>query len=334
MGGLVTDFADWNEPAANAVAIGNTNLTGTGLAKESGGNLDTHTKLLGGTQAGALIANTGLTVGQEMAALIATGSATGTAGGAPLLHGARRLFTVGSQVVAASGTFSTGNITFTRPGYLIRVTCQMSAAGAVQPTVKADMSWTVAASGSPITAQEQWYLPAGSVTAMRTNGKGPTKGDTLNITFTNGDATDTVTLFVDVWETTQHVARDDWRSTGSVASAGGGAIGNQNQAGLIATDSFSVPASSSVTKNLPLYCGQAAVFVNQNSAAGSQISFNPGSIFSAAFLATFVVIDWTVSAHIVTLVNLPRGYCQLIATNNAASAQVCAVSIIPVEFAS
>ena len=75
----MTDFPDYQEPQANATALSNTNLVGTGLAREAGGNLDTHTKLLGGTQAGALIANTGLSVGQEVAALIATGSATGSA---------------------------------------------------------------------------------------------------------------------------------------------------------------------------------------------------------------------------------------------------------------
>lgn len=330
----MVESADFDESGAIAVSISNANLTGTGLAKESGGNLDTHTKLLSGTQAGAIVANIGSTIGAEVAAQIATGTSTGTPGGTPLLHGVKSVYSSGSQVIPASGTFTTPNITITKPGYLIRVTAQMSAANAVQPTVKADLSWTVAATGTPITAQEQWYLPAASVSAMRTDGRGPTKGDTLSIVFTNGDTVDTCTIFVNVWETTQHIARDDWRSTGSVASAAGGAIANQNFANLIASDSFSVPAATTITKNLPLYCGQAAIFLNQNTAAGSQVSINPGSIFSSTFLATSLVLDWTVQGHVVTIVNLPRGYVQLLAFNNGAAAAPCAVSIIPVEFAS
>lgn len=330
----MVESADFDDSGAIAVSIGNANLTGTGLAKESGGNLDTHTKLLNGTQAGALIANTGLTVGQEVAALIATGAATGIAGGTPLLHGVKQVYASGSQVIAISGTFTTPAITITKPGYLIRVTAQMSASSAANPTVKCDVNWTVAASGTPITAQEIWFVPAAAASAMRTDGRGPTKGDTVTITLTNGDSVDTVTVFVTIWETTQHMARDDWRSTGTVGSSLGTPAVNIAYAGILANESVNVGAGATAVRNLPLYCGQASVFINQNAAAGSQVQIFPAGAFSLVSQLAIANLDWTAAPHSLIGVPLPRAWCQIQATNNGAGAVFFNYSVIALEYAS
>jgi hypothetical protein len=330
----MTDFADYQEPQANAAAIGATNLVGTGLAREAGGNLDTHTKLLGGTQAGALIANIGLTVAQETAALIASGSATGAAGGAPLLHGVRQVYSVTNQVIAASATFGSGIINFTRPGYLFRILAQMSASGAVLPSVACDLTWRVGGASGPAPAEEQWYVPAGGSITKRTTGRGPTKGDGLTIQFTNGDAADSVTISVNVWETTQHIARDDWRSDGAIASSGAPAISQLISANNLGNDSFLVPANTTLIRNLPLYAGQGNIWINQNVGAGSQIQVIPAGEFSPAAPNPIATLDWTQAPHQLIGVVFPRAWCQLVIINQAAAQVTFTTGITALEYAS
>lgn len=330
----MTDFPDYQEPQATATAIGNTNLVGTGLAREAGGNLATHTALLNGTQIGALIGNVGKTVGQEIAALIASGSATGTPGGTPLLHGAVQVGILSNQVIAASGTFNMPNITFTKPGYLIRVVAQMSAGGAAAPSLECILSWTVAGTGSGVAQDQIWFVPCGGATSMRSNGYGPTRGDTLAITLVNGDAVDSVTVTVQVWETTQHMARDDWRSTGGVSSSNAGVAAGLAKANIIANESVNVPAGQSVGRNLPLYCGQVSVFINQNVAAGSQVQILPVGAFTGTGNISIANLDWTLAPHSLVGVPLPRCWCQIQATNNGAGAVFFNYSIIALEYAS
>jgi hypothetical protein len=328
------ESADFDDAGAIAVSIGSTSLVGTGLAKESGGNLDTHTRLLGGSQAGALVGTAGNTVALETAALIAGGVTTAAPGGAPLLHGVRQVYSSGSQVIAQSGTFNTGVITFTRPGYLFRILAQMSGTNAVQPTVLCDLTWKVGGVSGPATAEEQWYVPAAGSSQKRTTGRGPTKGDTLQIAFTNGDANDTVTITVNVYETTQHMARDDWRSDGAIASSGASAISQQISANNLGNDSFTVPASTSVLRNLPLYAGQANIWINQNTGAGSQIQVLPASIFAPSALNPIASLDWTAAPHQLIGVVFPRAWCQLLIVNQAAAQVTFTVGITALEFAS
>lgn len=327
----VTDFPDYQEPAATAAAIGNTNLTGTGLAKESGGNLDKHTTLLNGTAAGALIANIGATIGQEVAAQIATGSAAGTPGGTPLLHGAKQVFNVTAQVVGPSASFNTGFFTVAKPGYLINIRANHGVGPAAVPFVLADVEWRVAASGALDTAEELWYISGGNNTNRRTTGKGPTKGDQMRVTFTNGDAVNSVTLSVTIWETTQHIPRDDWRGDSATASATAPAIKNDALANVLASDSFNVAAASQVTRLLPLYAGPVNMWINQNTAAGSTVTVNPQGDFSLTSLNPVVQLDWTQAPFGLKNLYLPRCPCSLVVLNQGGVAATFNVGITALE---
>ena len=328
------ESADFDESGAIATSISTVSLTGTGLAKEVGGNLDTHTRLLGGSQAGALVSLAGNTVAGETAALLAGGTVASPPGGMPLLHGVRQVFSVTNQVIAASGTFNSGVITLTRPGYLFRILAQMSQVGAVLPSVSCDLTWKVGGVSGPATAEEQWYVPAGGSTTKRTTGRGPTKGDTVTIAFTNGDAAASVTITVTVWETTQHMARDDWRSDGAVSSSGASAITQQISTNNLGNDSFNVPASTSLIRNLPLYAGQANIWINQNVAAGSQIQVIPGGEFGPAAPNPIASLDWTTAPHQLIGVIFPRAWCQLLIVNQAAAIVIFTDGITALEYAS
>lgn len=331
---MTTDFPDYNEPQATAVAIGGTNLTGTGLAKESGGNLDTHTKLLNGTQAGALIANIGLTIGQEVAALIASGSATGTAGGTPLLHGAKLAYSSTSNVIAASGTFSTGAIPIGKPGYIIRLNTQMSGVNAAVPYLECDLTWSITPNTGIVTSEEIWYINCGSSGAVNTRGKGPTKGNQLNITFTNGDSVDSCTLSVQVWETTQHISRDDWRNPGGAPSASAAGIHADSLANIVANDTFTVGAGASVFRNMPLYAGDVNVWLGSVTGPTAQVNIVPVGDFNVATPQPIATFDWTVNFRTPTRVTLPRCPCQIQFINGGGSAATAQVSLIALEYAS
>lgn len=331
---MTTDFADYNEPAATAVAIGATDLTATGLAKESGGNLDKHTSLLSGTTAGALIANIGSTIGQEVAALIASGSSTGTAGGTPLLHGAKQVYTSTSNVIPASGTFSTGAIPITKPGYMIRLNTQMSGVNAAVPYLECDLTWSVTPNTGQITSEEIWYVNCGSSGSVNTRGKGPTKGNQLNITFTNGDSVDTVTLTVQVWETTQHISRDDWRNPGGVPSASATIIHADSLANIIANDTFAVGATTTVLKNMPLYAGDVNVWIDSVTGPTAQVNIVPVGDFNVASPQPLATFDWTVNFRTPTRVTLPRCPCQLQFVNGGGAAATAQISLVALEYAS
>jgi len=328
------ESADFDESGAIAVSIGSTNLTGTGLAKEAGGNLDTHTRLLNGTNAGALLGTAGNTLAYEIASMLANGNNTGVAGGTPLLHGAKQVFNLSNQVIAASGTFTQSNIPFTKPGYVINIRAQMSAVGSVQPSVKCDLTWSVGAISNGATAEEWWFVPAGGSSTKRTSGRGPTKGDTLQLVLTNGDAVNSVTISVVIYETTHHMSRDDLRSDGGVGAATGSAVTADHNALNLGNDSFSVPGSSTAFRNLPLYAGQANIWINQNVAAGSQVNIVPVSMFGPAAANPIASLDWTAGPHQLVGLVLPRAWCQLQAVNNAAGAQIFTFGITALEFAS
>lgn len=328
------ESADFDESGAIAVSIGSTSLVGTGLAKETGGNLDTHTALLSGSQVGALVSGIGRTVGQEVAALIASGSAAGTAGGVPLLHGHGQLYSNASQVLAVSGSFTPPNILFTKPSYLLRVTAQMSATGSAQPTVKINMQWRSSASGSAVVDQQIWKIPAGGSGPTRTNIKGPVMGDTLNVTFTNGDAVNTCTIAINIYEGTWAATRHDGRSNGAIGSAGANAASNNIGGLVVANGSFTVPGASTTSINLPLYAGQANMWINQNVAGGSQVTIVPQGDFDLNTINPIASLDWTVGPHQLVGLILPRCWCQVQFTNNAAGGQIATFGITALEYAS
>lgn len=356
----MAESRDFDESGAIAVSLSTTDLSGTGLAKEattskdtsvqgisgqggwptsglakeSGGNLDTHTKLLNGTQAGALLGTAGNTLAYEVASQIANGNNTGVAGGTPLLHGVRLVYQNTAIAIPALGNFSTGNITFTRPGYLLRITVLMSGASGSMPSIKCDLSWRVNAQGGAFTAEEFWYVAGGGSQSRRTNGKGPTKGDTLQVSLTNGDAGNSATVQLQIWETTQHIARDDWRGDNAAASQFAGGAANDIAGNVVAQESLSINANTTVNRNFPLYAGQVNIWINQNTAAGSNVQIIPFGDFNTGPALPLANLDWTQAPHSLIGVILPRCWCQLSALNNGGSVATLQYSVIALEYAS
>lgn len=329
----MAESADFDDAGAIAVSIGSTNLTGTGLAKESGGNLDSHTRLLGGTQAGALLGTAGNTLAYEIASMLANGNNTGTAGSIPLLHGARQVFTVANQAIAPGGTYAPANISFTRPGYMFRITANMGVGVAVAPYLKFDLQWLMAAPN--VTSWEEiWYIYGGNNNGKRTNGKGPVLGDTLKLTVSNGDAVNTATISLNIFETSQAPHRADWRDQDAAPSAGASKVVNNAAANILADVNSTVAANGQLQLNLPLYAGQAQLWLNQNTHAGSTVQIAPFGAYDLTNQEPLIDIDWTAAANVYEGIILPRCPCSILAQNVGASAATLLCSMAALEFAS
>lgn len=327
------ESADFDDAGAIAVSIGNTNLVGTGLAKESGGNLDRHSALLGGTSAGALLGTAGNTLAYEIASMLANGNNTGVAGSIPLLHGARNVYLSGNQTILPTATFQPANIPFTRPGYLFRITANFGVGLAVAPYVKIDLTWLMAAQNIA-TWEENWYIYGGNNNNKRSNGRGPALGDTMQIAVTNGDAVNSVIVNIDIYETTHAPARSDWRDIDAAPSSGASKVVNKTAANILADVNSTVGANSLLQLNLPLYAGQAQLWLNQNTHAGSTVQIAPVGAFDLANQEPLIDIDWTLAPNVYEGIILPRCPCAIIAQNVGASAATLLASMTALEYAS
>lgn len=329
----MAESADFDESGAIAVSLSTTNLTGTGLAKESGGNLDKHSALLGGTQAGALLGVAGNTLAYEIASMLANGNNTGVAGSIPLLHGARQVFSSGNQTILPGATYSPANISFTRPGYIFRLTANMGVGLAVAPYLKFDLQWLMAAPN--VSAWEEvWYVYGGNNNNKRTNGKGPVFGDTLSLNVTNGDAVNSAIVNINIFETTQAPARSDWRDIDCAPSSIGVKSNNKAAANILADENRTVGGIASVQVNLPLYAGQVQLWLNQNTHAGSTVQIAPVGAYDLANQEPLINIDWTAAPNVYEGIILPRCPCAIIAQNALAGNVTLLCSMAALEYAS
>ena len=329
----MAESADFDESGAIATSIGSVSLTGTGLAKESGGNLDSHTRLLGGSQAGALLGTAGNTLAYEIASMLANGNNTGTAGSIPLLHGMRQVFASGNQTILPTATYQPANIPFTRPGYAFRITANMGVGIAVAPYAKIDLTWLMAAQ-NVATWEEVWYIYGGNNNNKRSNGKGPAMGDTLQIAVTNGDAVNSLIVNINIYETTQAPARSDWRDIDAAPSSGASKVINKTAANILADVNSVVAANGLLQLNLPLYAGQAQLWLNQNTHAGSTVQIAPVGAFDLANQEPLINIDWTQAANVYEGIILPRCPCAIIAQNPNVASATLLCSMAALEYAS
>lgn len=220
------------------------------------------------TQIGQLSSSPAATIAQDV-------SNTGT----PLLQGLAFFGSPNTSIVVAAGGSQTFSVTLTKPGYLIDCFASIAAAATI-PFCKVTFKWQDAG-GATIAALQSWYLPASSVVgaagAFRQCGQGPSRGPMLTVTVTNYDPAQALTFTYSLAQTTQHLARDDWRSIdyqgASVPGYGaysatptGVAFGDMAGGVLAVQNNDTLPAHTSWNLLLPLYCGIVFWQFNANSA--------------------------------------------------------------------
>lgn len=271
-------------------------------------------------------------VTQQIAALIATGSPTGSPGGVPLLNGAKQAYIQQNHVVP-SGLFSSPIVPLTAPGYFAHFEALANAAS-TNPFFGIEMRW-LDPTANFIMGSEKWVIPASSVAAGAVVvGKGPIKGTQLEVLIDNFDPVNTMTIQALVLETTQYIARDDWRSIvhGSIP---GFTIRNSDEPSLILVQQSALTFSAGVSRTvlMPLYAGQVAIDVTLSAAENVLVEV----------LAVDPVIgsDTLVFSNVSSALNqgpfiatLPRTPCKLVLTNNGAAATDITCGVVAVELAS
>lgn len=186
--------------------------------------------------------------------------------GTPLLHGFNLVYSLTNQLIAANSTFTTPKIAFNKPGYYIRILANYGAASGADPFVSSAFTWQD--TNNNFMATETWVAPA-SPSNLRTNGRGMVKASQLMIAFTNPDLINSVTISVTLYESTHHIARDDWRAPSTGAIGTSGSLVHQIEANIYGSQQLNVPASSFSTWATPLYSGRVGIWAQLNATATS-----------------------------------------------------------------
>jgi hypothetical protein len=260
--------------------------------------------------------------------------------GTALTHGIDIVANGFGVTMAGGQSIAFPPFTITRPGYLCNIAADMTAGGSTDPRCVVDFGW-YESTGNTHFGHEAWVMPAGAGgNDYAHTGRGPTKGQLLQLTFTNADPL--VGCQATFWlaETTQHASRDDIR----LHSAGSSPVWT-NAPGLVPiediladTGAVVVPANSSQTYLLPLYSGQASLFwsaTGQSAAnvASVEVVRAPGpASHSDTYFQLAGATPFRSSPGL--LVTLPRAVCLLVLGNTGTSPCTFQVSMYAQEYTS
>lgn len=258
-------------------------------------------------------------------------------GGGAQSTGANKLASL-SFAVGAGATVFGGNQLITKPGYLINVRPQYSGASGAIPFCQIDVRW----GDAPQTIQlgfERWVVPIHATGLyVPVVGRGPTAGSFFTSRVVNLDTVQPITFFADIWETTQHASRDDWRDADvfgqgpppGYPSVPGASMANN----ILFAGGSTLPAGQSITYLLPLYAGQVWVdFVAQTGRTVQFILQIPASLPAVFGGGTQLFND--TAAGLTFQAALPRIPVELKVVNPGATNPLTwQASIVAMEYAS
>lgn len=341
----VADYPDYDEQSGSAVVLASTDLTATGLAKETGGNLASaasstldSSKSLNGSQASALVsaaglhiasdmlhANTGVTT--ELAALLASGTPGGSPGGVPLLVYGNQLDQQSSVAVNTTVKIFPSATTYysiSQIGYDGYITVGASSG----PTyVRVILDWF---QGTTLIDSQSWWIVAGvqSGTQHEVYIKGPTRGNQLQVTFetASGSALVGFTLL----QNSRVYPRDQWLTSAWAVEGGTAAAADPGNGVLASQATGSIGAgASSASYILPLWAGRAFVTLQiaSGSSAGQVTITNPADV-ALSSSSTVAAFSFPASSDTMQEVILPRANCSLIVHNAGSTAESPTFAVI------
>lgn len=196
--------------------------------------------------------------------------------GTPLVNGVKFLAGPNATLAVPANTTESFSVLSSHPGYFIDIFASIANAGATVPWYLVEFIWQDSGAATIIDI-EHFYLPAASSGRWRTCGKGPNRGQLLTVNITNYDPTYAMTVTYSIGETTQHIARDDWRTLdyntavipgfgGYSQTPNGVALGDMAAGVLAVQNNDTLPAHATWTQLLPMYTGLVYWQFNANSA--------------------------------------------------------------------
>lgn len=291
--------------AANQATFGGTQATSANQATQNG--------YLAGTTPSALVSTAGRTTPQEIAALIASGNAGGTAGGIPLLRFTNNIgFGSNTNVPAASTTslFSTTNVM--QPGYEGVFTLYFPATSGTIPFCRLNFIWTDLLTGLTV-ATRHFYLTAGngSANALSFYLAGPCRGNQLAVSITNLDPSFNGTLTWGINQTS-HVYLRDFLVQQSLAATAPNGFTNPNgdpAAGVMVESTPSIAANTTGFRLAGVYGGRAVFAVNNTGASGLTAALvDPAQIYGSTIAnQRLVTMNLAAGTSQTVEVSLPYG---------------------------
>jgi hypothetical protein len=196
--------------------------------------------------------------------------------GTPLVNGVKFAAGPGATLAVPANTTKTVSMLVSHPGYFINISATIANAGATVPWYLVEFVWQDSG-GATVIDVEHFYLPAASSGLWLTCGKGPNRGQLLTVNITNYDPAFAMTVTYSIGETTQHIARDDWRTVnyntavipgygGYSQTPNGVALGDMAAGCLATQNNDTLPAHTTWTQLLPLYTGLVFWQFNANAA--------------------------------------------------------------------
>lgn len=197
-------------------------------------------------------------------------------GGAALATGADFVAGPNGTLSVPANSTKSVPLNFSRPGYFIDMAISIANASATIPWALVEFVWKDS-TGAAIIDIEHYYIPAASSGIWRTCGKGPVRGQMLEVNVTNYDPTYAMTVNYSIGQNTQHISRDDWRTLdystayipqyGSYVGTGNGLAVGDMATGIVAVqDNDTLPAHTTWKLLLPMYTGLVYWQFNANTA--------------------------------------------------------------------
>lgn len=257
--------------------------------------------------------------------------------GTPLLHGLTNRYNA-TSTVAHNATGVIGPLTITKPGYVISLSVTIPNT-ATASLLGVQFIWKDSFTGVQ-TDEEHWYIPMAASGTLPVYGQGPTKGDQLTVNLVNFDGAQTATVTMTIWDTTHHIARDDWRGTFFPGIISGAPFTNGAQLTddafslfLGEVTAFNIAAATTALFGIPLYCGQISISIGLSVAGNTNVkilAMNP------KLAGNFVIYSGTANAltNPPIIVSSPRSILMLSINNTTAGGILYTIGATGLEYAS
>ena len=243
--------------------------------------------------------------------------------GVPLLALATSLFNMGAaQSVASGATFTVpgGPFTVNQIGYELFVQVEGNAAS-ILPVGLLTLTWSDSVSGN-VVAVDHYSMLGANAAFQQFSGTGPTKGDTLVVTFHNYDATQAQLFQMSMVENSRVFVRDDLRqiTTLAVPLIASGAY--DQQAGVILATNPTIGAGASISRLLAFYSGQVNLYAFGPLPFRVSIAMEDGALGSLGGNNLWAQsVPAAGGGDLYQVIALPRMQCILTLTNNGGASQ-------------
>jgi hypothetical protein len=261
-------------------------------------------------------------------------------GGTPLTHGIDILANGFGVTMAGGQTIAFPPFDITRPGYLLNVEAEFSSVAGTLPMCDVDFNWYDAGMNVHF-GHETWRI----ATSLSGNGhfytgRGPTKGQLLQLTFHNWDPIQQAQATFWLAETTQHASRDDIRlHQPGVSPVWGNPAGFDPTFNILIDDrGLAVPSGGLTAVIIPLYSGQAQInwkASGQSAANDLNVQITPmsGPANHADIYNVFAGAS-PFTSPTDQLITMPRKCCLLTVGNTGAATVSLDLSLIAQEYSS